>query len=898
MIIKCVRGDYFPGLIDYIMRWGQYAASAEIPTVLEHPGIFHPKTAAAQLWQQASLAPDRTRRAVHLIARAEKGLTEAQYRDLAHRMLRATGLEGRPYLLILHDDDGHLHLATVEVDENGAPPPRRQVSRSLKREVSPEEAKALPRRDIVSRSWDSHLAWRLTKVSRQVEIDFGLRQLGRERDTYEQIRVPTWQLKKESEEGLIPLAKGLAKEIKAALDLPTWDERNEALAEQGLALRPYAGPNKKRQGLQVYALSDPSHFCNASDLGKACGLGTLEKRSEEPFRDWYARHEPETVPAPQISAIPGRLQSDNHLVRLKGEYDDLIKLQRQQRAERKFMRQRHKADRQRDRSIVRALRDRLAATRKVSKTWIRTLCRIVRAGLQAKTRSRHLVEIAQASALPGRQLKWPEFLASRASADPEACRVHGQVRNNLSVDDRLRELSEAKLADQEQERTRRQAQEAAIQEQARADAVVAAAQAEAEKEAAYWRRRRIRELGDAIGNCLLRVTSVDDHGSILQFLEKRGDQKTRAAFLHPDHHDGVNAMMTGAVDEQHYHLRRLLRYVEAQELVSFVDRKSGWIDWNQIADVELKAVAIHTRDWPEVKKAARIRLTQLRAREEQVAAPGTAAPSQMSDERPADTVVAVAEKAVIPSAISLSAAHPTAVTNESAAPTDTAVPAAAPVITRQSADTLPSPAAEVRQKELRSAPVDLLPSAPVASEVEQQLRDDAEPIAGAAKPDQDKMVLQVDEERNVSAPSSSQHGTTTEGRSPDFMASALNALQRPKPASARMGDLRDAAKRRRAQTANADGEGQSRLIAARAEETKQQKVSQNDERSQNADAVNPGPSVRLDSVEKQSSKRVRKSLDEEAMLEPTGDRPEGISSEQEFERLHQLYEAHKAGLGR
>jgi hypothetical protein len=233
------------------MRRGQYAAKGDTARVIRCVGLYNPITAAAELAMQASKAPTRQKRAVHFIGRAERMLTDEEYIRTAKEGLAAMGLSDRPFLLVVHEEDGGFHCATVEVDENGCAPPRRLVSSSLKREVTAIEAATLPAGDVASRSWDSHLAWRLTKLARSLEIEFGLQQIGREHDSYDQIRVPDWQLRRETEDGLAPLQEILGDEIKAALDLANWDERADAMSLHGLGLRAYTGSNSKRRGLHA-----------------------------------------------------------------------------------------------------------------------------------------------------------------------------------------------------------------------------------------------------------------------------------------------------------------------------------------------------------------------------------------------------------------------------------------------------------------------------------------------------------------------------------------------------------------------------------------------------------------------------------------------------------------------
>lgn len=615
MIIKVVRGDYFPGLVDYIMRWGQYASTEETPRVLAHPGLFSAKTAAAELWLQASLAPDRTQRAIHFIGRAEKGLADEQYRETARRILAAANLSNRPYLLVLHDDDGHFHLATVEVDERGAPPPRRIVSRSLRREVTPDLIAILPHGDVTSRSWDSHLAWRLTKVSRQVEIDFGLRRLGADRDSFDKVRIPIWQLKKEAEQGLTPLASALGDQIKDALDMPTWQERSDALAMLGLGLRPYEGSNKRRQGLQVFALGEPTHFCNASQLGKAYGLGTLEKRSEGQFREWFNRQAP-AISSAETSVSGHRSfhklgSSDPALLRLKQDFDDYRRTHREAKKRRRDMSSGHRNERRKDRAVVDLVRERLLATGRVSKSWARVISQIVRQELQAKTLARQLREKASLLRMGKRQLRWPEFLARAAAHDADAHRVHEQVRRKLSPHERSiereRAFSDASARNDQHDHLVQQAQ--AIEAEAYESAVRRESELQIEEErfAAYQRRKRLRALEPELVE-KVRLESAEDWVPVMAFLDKRPQDLD--AIMHSSVRNDVNVMMASILDEQTFRLRKVLKFVASvgDRSIFRVDR----IVAMNVKDVELRSYVRTTADWTEVKNAVRERDAVLR----------------------------------------------------------------------------------------------------------------------------------------------------------------------------------------------------------------------------------------------------------------------------------------------
>src|SRR5690606_28087186 len=79
-----------------------------------------------------------------------------------------------------------------------------------------------------------------------------------------------------------------------------------------------------------------------------------------------------------------------------------------------------------------------------SKTWIRATCQIVREALQDKTRRKQIAELNQARAVPKRQPKWHEFLASKASGDPEARRLYERIRKSPSAEGGPPEIENAR----------------------------------------------------------------------------------------------------------------------------------------------------------------------------------------------------------------------------------------------------------------------------------------------------------------------------------------------------------------------------------------------------------------------------------------------------------------------
>lgn len=290
MIIKVVRGSYFGGVVDYVTRQGKYAGKGDA-RVLQSEGLFDHRTFAAQLAFDAARDPKRTRPVVHLIARAERTLTDAQYAELGNRILTVAGLTGRAHIKVVHDepdDNGHLHLIVCEVDDEGHVPPRILWDRVNHREVS--AAEVAQKGAVQSRAWDSQLAWKLTALARKVEVEWGLRQLTSKRAarTTDEPEVSRPQQEHLARTGLIPLQDRFYEEVRSALALPTWDERAAALAAHALVLRPFEAKGRVR-GLMVHSTNNSKDAVKVSAFNMG-GMGKLDASADRPFSSWHPEY--------------------------------------------------------------------------------------------------------------------------------------------------------------------------------------------------------------------------------------------------------------------------------------------------------------------------------------------------------------------------------------------------------------------------------------------------------------------------------------------------------------------------------------------------------------------------------------------------------------------------------
>ena len=697
MILKLIRGDYFRGAISYITRTGEYAGKDEA-RILRLEDLLNLKTATAQLVQQASLAPTRTKRVVHILGRAEKGLTDAQYNETIDRCLRTLGLQGRPYVSVIHDDDGHFHVVTVEQDEHGKAPPRRLYSRMLKQDVTAAESAKLPKGDVVSRSWDSHACWRLSKIARQVEVDFGLRQLrtgvttGDLEEALERIKIPGWQLQRENEQGLIPLALQFGTEIKAALNLPDWDERAEALEVYGLAMRSYEGANKRREGIQIYAQADPSHCCNGSDLGKNYGLGALNKRGAMSFGDWLSERVETTVSAPPYKATKATsAKTSPERDRLRSKYDAYALDHRRRRTDRTKMNAQHQKRRKDIRGTVKAARPALLATG-LRKNDVRRMCRVMREALDRRSDAEYLEKFAALAPYPPRKSTWSEWLVERASEDPAAMRVYDDMRRRLSAEERDADLKRAAKAkaEREAEATRVSAEATKRAEEARAsEAKLARIAAEAKarhaaevKRASDEAAKRAEEAKASearLARIMAEANAREDAARARADAEHRSKRRAAAVamldraererwmilgspgrytFLSPDLKlcPGGEQLMVDP-EERAFLMREMgrLHGLQQTELARILDAlratthigldKNGWVE-EQSVPVDLRPMLKPRRWWSEVCQAAKDRKNSL----EQAAAAALAAKAATPVAPPPPEIpvspVVVTEKAI------------------------------------------------------------------------------------------------------------------------------------------------------------------------------------------------------------------------------------------------------------
>jgi len=487
MIIKFARGNDFNGLFDYLLRHGKHGHLGAA-RIIATQGVYDERTAAAQMAFNAALAPDRARPVVHLIGRAEIGLSDEKNAQLARRMVQAAGLDGRPFVAIAHDD-GHVHVAVCEIDDAGHAPPRVQWSETLSRAVTADEAKKLPRGSVKSRAWDSHLAWRLTKLAREVEVQWGLRQLSSvpEIAGTAEPRLDRWQEERRSRTGEVALQDRYYDQVRSALSLPAWKQRVDALAEYGLKIR-IAKSGQRVRGLQVCSMSCARDFAAISAFGLG-GMAKLDASADQPFLEFDAGNADKRINLNRPERTFDRVFS-----RLQVEFRHDLKEWHRSAGRRKAAFNRHK----RDKAQISVQIAQLASSMEAYTTrgGLRAATSRLRGDLQAKAKSERDFALIEAGPARKRPV-FVEFVKQRADkGDADAARVYQDIAGKVTETRRRRlvqmlsSLSESlsQIA-QRATRIKTQIKSLAVPLRAAADALKAHASAIQAQEAQARRRR-------------------------------------------------------------------------------------------------------------------------------------------------------------------------------------------------------------------------------------------------------------------------------------------------------------------------------------------------------------------------------------------------------------------------
>lgn len=427
MIIKATRGNDFDGLFAYVLRHGQYRHLGDA-RIITMEGVYDERTAAAQMAFNAALAPSRTRPVVHLMGRAEKPLTDPQYTELAERMMRATRLEGRAFVAVVHDD-GHLHVVACEMDEEGHPPARWLWHEAEQREVEKQEAQAMPRGVVKSRAWDSHLAWRLTELARDLEAEWGLtRLLSAPQQRDDTPKIDRWQQERLERSAEVPLQDRYREQVRAALALPRWDDRVAALAQHGLAIRVHRAGERVR-GLQVHSLSNAADFVKVSafDMG---GMPKLDETADQPFMQWESARRAAKVNLRKINLRKPEATFDPEMARLRAAFRDELRAWHVSRGRRTKAFKQYQRDKALIQTDLASFNQAMAVH--LSPAGMRAARREKREGMQVMAKARLEYELALAGPDRPRPV-FIDFVKGRAgSGDASAARVYRDIVGGIT----------------------------------------------------------------------------------------------------------------------------------------------------------------------------------------------------------------------------------------------------------------------------------------------------------------------------------------------------------------------------------------------------------------------------------------------------------------------------------
>ena len=436
MIIKAKRGNSAEGLLVYQRRLKGTPAEQAGVRLFDKNGIHTVENAAAVL-DRLAVRSQRKSPIVHLIIRAERGLSDPEWRTALTAALEEAGLQANAWIAFLHDNDDddpgdHMHIAAVAADRDGKPPPRFLRSASLDRRVTSNQAKDLPKGDVRSRAWDSQLRRRLMSIARGLEDELGLRPLARDRAAQmEPVRVKAKvsqgardRERRTGRPALADLIDTLA--TQAALEMPDYSMRSAALAKLDLEIRPSFRANGDLSGLRLYRSSDPSLHCAASALGARYSLKRLDERSSLTFMEWYRADRP----TPAVG--PTRTDPNNDLLRAR--YDEYARDVAAQRH--RLVQERVAVAAWQKRKRAEALKRRKAAvpiartrSERILRATASRICREQYAQIDADAQRQRE---ALGTLVPHR-LNFVDWLATQAGIDPAAERKYEQLRNRSAA---------------------------------------------------------------------------------------------------------------------------------------------------------------------------------------------------------------------------------------------------------------------------------------------------------------------------------------------------------------------------------------------------------------------------------------------------------------------------------
>lgn len=347
MIPNITTGADFEGLIDYLVENRDHE-------VLDARGVSSVALAAQEMEAVAALSHRAKVKLIHLslsAAHEDGKLLGSRWLEAVDRHEQAFGLAGHQRVVVRHKDKTHDHVhvfwCTISIETGQTPPKRWFLRKGFAQEnigpqaLSEEQAARVPVQHRARRTYDFILLRRAQHLCRQLERDFGLRQLrSPEQSAAARLageeRAPSSGQKKRAERtGASPIIDR-APEIRLALNERDWAAKRRALLKMNLDLEPVFRVTKngpELRGLVIFDRSDPGNRMKASQLDTAhvkYGWRKLQERHEHDaptLEQWWPHRE-------VLPFAPPTLENER-TSRLKGQFELLTEQHRIAEAEKR-----------------------------------------------------------------------------------------------------------------------------------------------------------------------------------------------------------------------------------------------------------------------------------------------------------------------------------------------------------------------------------------------------------------------------------------------------------------------------------------------------------------------------------------------------------------------------------
>lgn len=432
MIANPIWGANFAGLVDYLIENRDHQ-------VLHFEGVSSIENAAEEMEASASLNSRTKNKLLHLslsAAHEDGQISDDKWLYIVRRQQAALGLGGHSFVVVRHQDTQHDHVhvfwSTISPLTGKTPPKMWFLKKGFATEgIGPQgltnaQLESIPEAHRARRSFDFRALARVQDVCRRIERELNLRRLNTPQEAKAQRlkalerEAEPGQKKRAERTGSVPLMER-AKEIREALNMPTWQARGDALTAIGLKLDPvFIGSEAKRRlrGIAIADINDPGNTLKASalDIGEQkFGFGQLDKRTikgSPTFEAWW--------PERKISSSCETHQSPDARLVLKKDYDLEVARHKLDQEERR----RELADlRIRQTRELRAKRRALMKQRKAEASMLKpSERREFYSRFSSQVRKRELAELdarQKSERLPlrrGRMPTWHQFTTARAEA--------------------------------------------------------------------------------------------------------------------------------------------------------------------------------------------------------------------------------------------------------------------------------------------------------------------------------------------------------------------------------------------------------------------------------------------------------------------------------------------------